>query len=292
MFIDIKTIISRLDKVSSINWYIYLDSNRQNEVLKKENDRSETYLLETDLNINDDYYLFIEAIKDDKQFNLGPLLILRTKRAEIDSNDMVFTPIVDIITNKDKNGNIISYTFKGSEYNGIYEFDNCIIRITDGDNKVLNAVINNTSATVRSDKFSNGIVYTIELIYRSKSGVSNNVIPVHFIFNNGEPILYYTVNNDELVVDRLIEFYLNKSKILNNIIADNVFSSLVIDSIRLLIDDINKLSDNYKNGKDINNDIIELKNKVINVINNLTVSGITDKNISDLVVELKNKYKL
>ena len=291
MIIDIKTIFGNLPKADSIDWYIYTDSNKEDLFFNKSDDRSGNYYLDIEIDVTKDYYLFIDVLANNKTMNLGPFVLSYKNVAALSSNNIVSTPVITITTEKDSDGKITSLTFTGSDYKGITEYDNSIWRLKDGDTTVLSVINNKTSITVQANQLQKSVIYKLELLYRSKDGLSNTIVPFYFILNDDNVKYYYVVNNTELIVDKLIEYYLDKTKLINNVIGDNVLVSLLVKELNgSVTDDINSIIDitdgNVKTKLEV------LKDKVNSLLSNVDVSSITNVTIREIVQNIKDKYSV
>jgi len=292
MIIDIKSLISNLPKPDIVNWYIYKDSQKQDLFFKKENDGSGNYILEVDMDVSKDYYLFLELKADSRMYKLGPLLTSYIKRGLINSNGLIDTPFVNIVPNLDDDGNLISLTFSGSDYKGIYDYSDSIWKIKETKN-VITVVTKNKNITVDVSKFKKYIVYRLDIVYRDINGLSSNVNPIYFIIEDNVVKYYYIVDNNENLVDKIIEYYLDKSKLMNDVIADNILVNLVIKELNTnIVTIVDNVKGKYANGKDITEDLDNLRDRLTGIMDNININEVADKNIVEIINILKEKYSV
>ena len=292
MRVDIKTIISNIEKPVSIDWFIYSDSKKQDLIYSKKDDRSGSFVLDVDLDLNNDYYLAIKAYGEVLALDLGPYIISDKEIAKISSNTYVNTPYLSVSNNKDKDGNIVSYTFNVSEFESKYPYKDTVIKIKLADAVVYEIISKSKSITLDKSKFSNGDIYEISVMDRTEVGLTSNIGKYFFTVINDEMVRYYTINNQDCLVDKLIEYYLDRSKILNNVITENLVVSLLIQSLRKTEQKVENIRQDYAAGKDIKESILDLETAIENTVNDLNIDGIGDKSIVTIINELKKKYKI
>jgi len=292
MVIDIKNLISNLPKPDIVNWYIYKDSQKQDLFFKKEDDGSGNYFLEVSMDVTKDYYLFLELKANSKIYKLGPLLISYIKRGLINSNGLIDTPFVSIVPNLDDDGNLVSLTFSGSDYKGVYDYSDSIWKIKESDN-VITVITKNKSITVDASKLKKSIVYQLEMIYRDVNGLSSNINTIYFTINDNSVDYYYVVDNSENLVDKIVEYYLDKSKLVNDVVADNVLVNLVIKEINTnIVSTVDSIKGKYANGEDISEDLDNLRDRLVNIMDNININEVSNKTIVEIINTLKEKYNV
>jgi hypothetical protein len=293
MIIDIKPIINGIPKPDSINWYIYSDIDKTDLVTSKENDASGSYTLKADLSTDKNYYLFIEANIGGTLYKLVPYTISFKNKANALSNNNVETPIISVSVNTDNDGNMVSATFAGSDYNGKYPYANSIWRLRDGNEVIYREVSTTKTLTVSKDYINKNNIYTVELLYRDTNGLSNTILPISFMITDDNKVeYYYVVGGLEKFIDDVIERFLNKSTLINDIIVDNVLVSLVLKKIKnSLVPEITNIINKYSNGDYIGDDLTKFKDNLTGILDNLNIDSIVDKDINLLVKQLRDKYR-